>query len=119
MSSRQFDLFGARPLFTPQALGRFRSGTRALPVPNADAALAWMKDWRAAVRPASPARRRRSKETSLEFSFNTEFFERLLGYTLYPGRDGRCSAWPKPDRHSTGLDGESPGLRFAETPLCR
>jgi hypothetical protein len=54
----------------------------------------------------SPGDRRRVKEPELEQAFNQEFFVKLLGYELYPGRNDSWTAVPKPKSSDTGLSGE-------------
>ena len=98
----QFSLFGKRPLFPDSVLNRMRLEWRQDAVAGFDAAAKAIQHFNHSLR----STKGRGKETALEQAFNHAFFVELLGYQLFPGVDGRWTAWPKPPTSTTGLEGE-------------
>ena len=70
-------------------------------IENAQEIYTWVVNWNKGVKG-----NKKQKETALEQSFNSEFFGKHLGYVMYPGKDGICTAWPKPRSQVTGLSKE-------------
>ena len=104
----QFSLFGARPLFDPQTLGRRTREWRDDPIPSLQEKARSIVEFSKEVQriTGNSRSRARVKETELEQGFNRAFFVELLGYKIFPGQDESWTAWPKPKSADTGLSGE-------------
>lgn len=101
---RQFSLFDDRPLFEPETLARARTEWAKQGIPNFDDISGAAVEFTTQIEKLLQ-QRKNPKEEALEQEFNRAFFQRFLGYSLYPGLMDGWTAWPKPPVGMTGLSG--------------
>lgn len=93
-------LFKRTPLLNPDILERFRDEQKRVTViPSQDEIFDWIDTW------INSTVKKSWTEPELEQTFNQKFFCSILEYSLGP-EEPYWSAWPKPSKKHTGLDGE-------------